>query len=73
MANRKKKSRCSNWSHEETMVLAELKNEIFLTKIEGRLAWEHIAQTFSSRFPDHKRSPDQCRRRWETHKNLQTH
>jgi hypothetical protein len=73
MANRKKKSRCSNWSHEETMVLAELKNETFLTKIEGRLAWEHIAQTFSNRFPDHKRSPDQYRRRWETLTKIYKH
>jgi hypothetical protein len=65
MANRKKNSRCSNWSHEGTMVLTELKKDAFFKK-EGRLVWEHIAQTISSRFPDHKRSPDQCRRRWET-------
>jgi hypothetical protein len=54
MANRKKNSRCT-----------ELKKDAFFKK-EGRLVWEHIAQTISSRFPDHKRSPDQCRRRWET-------
>ena len=66
MANSKKRSRCSNWSHEETVVLAELKMETLLNKKEGRLVWEQIAQKMSSRFPDQKRPHDQCRRRWET-------
>jgi len=73
MAKGTKKFRCPNWSHEETMVLAELKNESFVKKKEGRLVWEHIAQTIFSRFPDHKRSPDQCRRRWETLTKIYKH
>ena len=73
MANGAKKSRCSNWSHEETVVLAELKKEASLHKKEGSLVWEQIAQTISSRFPNQSRSHDQCRRRWETLTKIYKH
>ena len=73
MAKGTKKFRCPNWSHEETLVLAELKKDTFLRKKEGRLVWEQIAHTISSRFPDQKRSQDQCRRRWETLTKIYNH
>jgi len=60
------RSRGLNWRHEETMVLAELKRKAVLDEEDGRLVWERIAQTISSRFPDRIRSTDQCRRRWDT-------
>jgi hypothetical protein len=66
MVNGRKRSRSLNWSHEETMLLAELKREAFLNKEEGGLVWQRIAQTISSRFPNKTRSDDQCRRRWDT-------
>jgi hypothetical protein len=69
MANGVRRSRGTIWSHEETLLLVELKKEAHLNNEEGAHVWNQISEEISRTFPQ-ARSYHQCQRRWDTLKKL---